>query len=113
MGRRRTSSAEEIIEIVSRFPWWVGCLLALISFIILHLVAGVEVAKPQGVHGLGGYVGKQLYVSVAGFAQIILPSLFLFGAAASAIIRFKQRLCLRELWTFDCPLVLPHALRHS
>ena len=91
MARRRTSSAEDIIEFVSRFPWWVGCLLALISFIILHLVAGIEIAKPQGVHGLGGYVGKQLYVSIAGFAQLVLPALFLFGAVASAIIRLKQK----------------------
>jgi restriction system protein len=103
MARRKTSTAEDIIEIVSRFPWWVGCLLALISFIILHLIAGIEVTKPQGAQGLGGFAGKQLYVTLAGFAQFVLPALFLFGAVASAIIRVKQKN------RFDAVAANPHA----
>lgn len=74
MARRKTSPAEDIIEIVSRLPWWVGCLLALISFAILHFIAGIEVSKPQG-KGLGGFTGKQLYVSLAFFAQFVKTGL--------------------------------------
>lgn len=91
MAKRRTSPAEDIIEIVSRLPWWVGCLLATISFVILHLVAGIEVVKPQAVGDFGKFAGKQLYVTLAFFGQIFFPALFLLGAAASAIVNFKQK----------------------
>lgn len=91
MSRRKTSAAEDIIEIISRLPWWVGCLLALISFIILHLIAGIEVAKPQAAGDFGKYAGKQIYVTLAFFAQFFFPALFLLGAGVSAFTSSKQK----------------------
>lgn len=90
MSKRRTSPAEDIIDITSWFPWWVGCLLAVISFAILHYYATIEVTPPKGVGEFGQYAGKQLYITLAKFGQFILPALFLIGALVSFITRRKQ-----------------------
>ncbi len=91
MARRRTSKFEDIIEIVSRFPWWVGCVLALVSYVALHFVAGIEVAKPTGASGLGSFAGKQLCVTLAGFGQYVLPGMFGFGALVSILKGSQQK----------------------
>lgn len=45
MARRRTSPLEDVIELVSKMPWWVGLILALFSFLFLHAVA----ARPHSL----------------------------------------------------------------
>lgn len=89
--RRKSSTAEDVVDIVSRLPWWVGCVLALVSYAGLHLVAGIEVVKPTGAGGLGTFAGKQLYVTLASFGQYVLPVLFGFGALGSFIRSTKQK----------------------
>lgn len=89
--RRKTSTAEDVVDIVSRLPWWVGFVLAVASFVVLHIVAGIEVAKPTGAGGLGAFAGKQLYVTLANFGQYILPLLFGFGALGSFIRSTKRK----------------------
>ena len=40
MARRgKTSPAEDLIDIVAMLPWWVGVMLALLSYLLLHSVA--------------------------------------------------------------------------
>ncbi|HYN60904.1 MAG TPA: restriction endonuclease, partial [Rubrivivax sp.] len=37
MARRgRTSPAEDIMDLVAMLPWWVGVVLALASYLLLH-----------------------------------------------------------------------------
>jgi restriction system protein len=40
MARRKKSSpAEDMVELVAMLPWWAGCILALISYVWLHRIA--------------------------------------------------------------------------
>ncbi len=91
MGRKRQSGFEDIVDIVSRLPWWVGLALALTSYVTLNYIAGLDV-KPANPDPqlLGQYAGKQLGVTLAYFGKIVLPAAFVFGAILSA---FKQRRC--------------------
>lgn len=91
MAKRRTSLIEDIIDIISNFPWWVGCLLAIISFLVLHVVASIKVQMPLGYGNLGSYAGKQLYVTLAMVGQYMLPAAFSFGSLISLIKRFQQK----------------------
>lgn len=91
MVKRKSSTANDIIEIFSRLPWWVGCLLAVVSFVILHLIAGVEPSKPQGLNDIGKQAGTQIFLTFAKFGQFVLPGLFLIGALVSAITKLKQK----------------------
>ncbi|MFA7382516.1 MAG: restriction endonuclease [Desulfurivibrionaceae bacterium] len=90
MGRRRRQSTfEDIVEIASKFPWKVGLVLAVVSYLVLHTVAGIQVDRPANLNTMGNFMIKQFMVTVvAGFGQMILPFCFLVGAGWSF---FKQR----------------------
>jgi restriction system protein len=88
MARRRSGAAQDVVNITSRLPWWAGVVAALVAFVALRLVAGVEVPVPAGSKQIGGAVIVQAVRSVAFLGQWIVPALFLVGAAVSY---FKQR----------------------
>lgn len=86
--RKRTSSAEDLIDVVAMLPWWVGVLLALVSYLLLRGVASqpvVAAAQP----GQAG-VAQTLWKTFATFGQYILPTICLAGAGMSAWRR-KER----------------------
>ena len=52
--RYRQSPLEDLIEIASYLPWWVGILLAIISYLVLHSLAIDDAVIPiNGVKNLG------------------------------------------------------------
>lgn len=91
MARRKNSIAEDLVDIVSVLPWWAGCLLAVGSYLVLHFIAGIELAKPTGAGGLGIFAGKQLYVTLASFGQYVFPALFGLGALGSFLKSTKRK----------------------
>ncbi len=77
------------MAVVSKLPWWFGVGLALLSFLLLHLVAGAF-QKPTTARELADLSSVVMHSGVLTFAaigQFILPIIFLFGAAASFIKR--------------------------
>ena len=90
MVRRRRSGFEELIGVAARFPWWVGVILALVVYLGLHHVATMEIAKPQGLKGLGAFEGQTLYKTLAIFGQYIFSLAFLAGAAISAATSLRR-----------------------
>lgn len=86
--RKRQSGFEDLVEIASKFSWKTCLLLAVGSYIVLHAVTGITVDQPATVGNMGNVVFTQLVVTVAVFAQMLLPLAFLFGAVLSF---FKQR----------------------
>lgn len=91
MGRKRKSSpAEDLLDLVSMLPWWGGAALAIASYVVLHaLAAPVPITPPQPGQ-IGQIVSRILWQSLAYYGQFILPTLCLVGAAVSALKR-KQR----------------------
>lgn len=88
MARRRSSAAEDVVEITSWLPWWAGVVAALVAFLAFRLVAGIEVPAPADSKQIGGLVIRQAIRAVAMVGQWVLPALLLVGAAVSY---FKQR----------------------
>lgn len=95
MARKRTSPAEDIVELVSMMPWWIGLILALLSFLILHAIASRPPLPVASVGQIGAAVNWELFKVLALFGQIIFPFIFLLGAAISA---FKT---VRDKRSFD------------
>lgn len=91
MGRRKRSSvAEDVIELVALMPWWVGLVLAFVSYLYFHSVAskGPPVVAPgQVAHS----VLPILWYSAAGVLQYIAPLLCAVGAGLSAFQRYKRK----------------------
>jgi restriction system protein len=83
MGRRRTSVADDLMELTSRVPWWVGVLLALVSFAVLRSIAAQPVTiDPKAPSFLGVF-----FKGLATVGQFALPIIFLAGAVMSAFKR--------------------------
>jgi restriction system protein len=90
MARRKQSTAGDVIELTSRVPWWVGVVLASLSFVALHLVGGADIAQPDDVRGMGNAAATQYLKTIASILQWLLPALFLAGAAISARVQRRR-----------------------
>lgn len=88
---KRQSALDDIVEIAAKLPWWVGVLLALLTFAVLHVVAGMEVAAPKAIQGMGDFAAKQFMRTLALIGQYVIPLALLIGAATSAYGRSKRR----------------------
>lgn len=90
MSRSKQSVFEDLFELTAMVPWWVGVVLALVSYFLLHQVASMTNVYPTNGKGVGDFVGKQMFITFAFYLQYILPVIFLAGSAASAIKRQKR-----------------------
>jgi restriction system protein len=88
------------MEITATFPWWIGVIAALVSYLGLHYVAGIQISKPTDLQGLSHSVGKQLGIALATIGQYVFPAIFLIGAVASIFAR-RKRTSLYKLTTTD------------
>jgi len=93
MSRRANSILEDIADITSKFPWWVGVSLALVSYLFLHRYAGKALppVTDSGIDGIFTNVFPHLLHVLALFGQIIIPAAFLLGSMASVILNFKRK----------------------
>lgn len=83
MARSKQSPLEDLIDIASKLPWQVGCVLAVVAYVVLHLIAGIVPEKPTGIGQLGNFTVKQMGITLAMFGQFVLPFAFLLGAGIS------------------------------
>lgn len=90
MARRRQSFFENLIEITSKLPWWVGVALAIVAYVWLHGIAGSEVTAVVQSGKMGNFVGQTLFKTLASVGQYLLPFAFAVGAAISAYGRYKR-----------------------
>lgn len=91
MGRKRKSSpAEDLLDLISMLPWWGGVALAIVSYLVLHrLAAPVPMMQTQPGQ-IGQMVSGIFKQTLAYYGQFILPTLCLIGAAISAFKRNQR-----------------------
>jgi restriction system protein len=82
---------DDLLEISVRLPWWAGVGLALVSYLGLHAVAGINVPTPTGTGQIGDAMQRQLFRTVASVLQYIVPFALLVGAAVSYVRHSKRR----------------------
>ena len=78
-------------------PWWVGVLLALIAYFVLHHYATAEIVHPTSAAQLGANVSGQLGKALATFGQYLLPLAFIIGAGVSAYGQQKRARLLEDV----------------
>lgn len=91
MARPKTSPFEDLILVASKLPWWIGVLLALISYILLHAIASRPVMAATNIAQMGDAAVKGLMTALATFGQYILPFAFGIGAIISGVNSIKQK----------------------
>lgn len=83
MGRRRRSStADDLIELASWLPWWAALGLAGLSYVVCGAFARAP-AQPTPL--------AAVLVAAASVGQFLLPLIFVLGAAVSAWRRHERQ----------------------
>lgn len=104
--RKKTSPAEDMIELVALLPWYVGVGSAIVTYLLLHRLAVAPlsvVIQPGEISGaLTGAVGKGL----AGIGQYVLPLLCLVGAGVSAWRRRARSVLIDKVTHAEAPEML-------
>jgi restriction system protein len=103
--RKKTSPAEDLIDLIALLPWYVGVILAVAGYLLLHriAVAPLGALRPGEVsNAMVGAVGRGL--ATAG--QYIVPILCLAGAAISAWRRHARRSLTDNVTRSDAPDIL-------
>lgn len=88
--RARTGWADDLLEIAARLPWWVSVGIAIVSFVVLNRVAGMDTGTATGTQDLGPVVVRGLYRTLASIGQFVVPLLFVIGAVASVLGQKKR-----------------------
>ena len=83
--RRKQSTIEDLMDLTAKAPWWLGVLLAVVSYVGLHAYAGRPVALQPGQ--ATGFMLTVFWHGLAMAGQYILPIAFLAGAGLSAFRR--------------------------
>lgn len=90
MRRRKQNLADDLLEITSKLPWWVGAALAIAAYFWLHHVATSEITAVAQPGKMGDFIGQSVFKTLASVGQYLLPLVLLAGAAVSAYSRFKR-----------------------
>ena len=72
------------MEIVAHLPWWVGVLLAFVSYLMLHQFARPPLVTGMQAGNLAGVMISTMISALANVGQFLVPGLCLVGAAVSA-----------------------------
>jgi restriction system protein len=94
--KKKQSPLEDLIDIAAMLPWWVGLLLALITYLVLHHYANAVVAPATSVTQLSNVVAGQLGKTFAMIGQYLLPFIFIVGAGMSAYGQQKRATLLAD-----------------
>jgi len=91
MSRKRQSALQDVIEVVAYFPWWVGAVLAIVSYFVLHsfAVAPVVASDPASKE-IGSIVSGNIFSGIARVFQYLLPLFIALGAITSLIQQQKK-----------------------
>ncbi|WP_436297935.1 restriction endonuclease [Variovorax sp. LjRoot175] len=86
MGRKRSGGAEDVVDVLAMLPWWVGAVLAVVTYWLLHRYAVAPIgADPRAMASAAVMKG----LATAG--QYLVPGLCLAGAALSALRRWQRK----------------------
>lgn len=89
--RRKSSTAEDLMDLVALLPWWAGVALALTSYWVLHAIATRPLPAVQSAQQIGQLATTAIWQGLATGGQYLLPVICLFGAAMSAVRRRQRR----------------------
>ncbi len=93
VGRKRSSTLDDVVEVTTRLPWWVGVLLAAASFLLFSALA----AQPMVTSG----ASVNFMAILASVLRFVAPAVFLVGAAGSAIGRIQRKALLTSASSGD------------
>lgn len=104
--RKRTSPAEDVVDLIALLPWYVGVILALAGYLLLHRIAIAPFPSALGPGEVGNAMVGAVGRGLATGGQYIVPILCLAGAAISAWRRHARRSLMDNVTRSDAPDIL-------
>jgi len=95
--KKKTGSAEDIVDLVAMMPWWVAVVLALVLYVVLHPIASTPVATLTAPSQAGSLAVTAVWKGLAGAGQYILPLICLFGAVISVYRRSQRKTLITKV----------------
>ncbi|MCO5787027.1 restriction endonuclease [Pseudomonas sp. G11-1] len=99
MARRRTSTFDDLVIILSRLPWWISLGIGFFAWLILNPIANSPVVTPTGIKpgDISGVMFNQMWRTLAMFGQYLVPAVCLFGAIGSIAGRHRRKTLLKDV----------------
>ena len=79
---------EDILEIISMFPWWACFLLAILSFMVTNHFSS-DVVEPIK-YGTITLRTMNIFRDIIWYGKIVLPALFSIAGVISLVRKFKE-----------------------
>ncbi|NKE67323.1 restriction endonuclease [Ramlibacter sp. RBP-2] len=96
MGRRKSTPAEDFMDLVAMMPWWAGVALALVSYLVLHQMAGSNPSPNAAQPGqMAAFATRAMVASLASIGQFLIPFFCLLGALGSFFRRQRRESLVR------------------
>jgi restriction system protein len=95
MTRRNQSFFDDIIEVTTMLPWWIGVLLAVVFYLGLHWYAGTSVPSVVNPKAVSEVIVAPFLRGLAYVGQYLLPFIFLCGSVLS-VLKAKKRRTLHD-----------------
>ncbi len=90
VAKKKTGVLEDLFGIATTFPWWMGCVLAIVAYGVLHQFAAAEAATSTVPGQVGQLVIGTFIQTLASVGQYVIPIPLLAGAAVSFLGRRKR-----------------------
>jgi len=95
--RKRSSLADDLLELAALLPWWLGLILAVVSYAVLHPYAATPVALNPTAGQLGSMMSEAIWKGLATGGQYILPIILVTGAVVSFLRRHKREALVQSV----------------
>ena len=89
--KQKTTPVEDLFNIISLLPWWVGVILAVVSFFVLRAFAMADPPKVTDANQAIASLPSAVWKAFATAGMYLVPPICLLGAAASAWQRRKRK----------------------
>lgn len=88
--RRRSSAADDLMDLVAMLPWWAGVALAMVSYWVLHSIAIRPLPQLRPGQAMADVMTTSLWQGLAAGGQYVLPIICVAGALVSFIRRLQR-----------------------
>ena len=104
--RERKGAAEDLLAIAARLPWWASLVIAAVTFVVLHRIAGQDVGTATSTTDIGAVAARGLFQALANIGQYIVPLIFTVGAVVSVLGQRRRQALVVKVAESDSPAAL-------
>jgi len=94
---KKSSPAEDFVDLIAMLPWWAGTLAAVVSYLLLSALAHRPLPDAQAAAEMGQMASATLWRGLAQGGQFLVPFLCVLGAVVSGYRKFKRRSLLQSV----------------